>query len=138
MCPVHPEFTYPVMGTVSQYVGVTVYRVPDGHGTCSNGEQIWLENRYAEKIRSLCKTRSIPVRGLFPIAQAVYFLLHEKGHVEQSARGEKYDGPRSEVDANKYAASHFRPWLRGVGLNEVATTKLWKSLPDYWRVPERI
>ena len=129
----NPEFGYPQMSRVGALVGCTVYRTPDGHGTCSDGESIWLEARYAEKVRALIQSKTIPLRA-WPTAQAFYFLLHELGHTRQGP----YTGTASEIDANKRAAAEFRPFLRRAELNERQVARLWRSLPDYYREPENV
>jgi len=131
------EFDYPLMGRVSALVGCPVYRVPDGHGTCSDGSNIWLEHRYAEKIRALIQSKTIPLRA-WPTAQAVYFLLHEKGHVKQKQMGLSYGGTASEIDANTQASVTFRPFLKTCELSDFQVNRLWRSLPDYYRKPENV
>lgn len=131
------EHDYPLMGRLSQLLGHPVYRVPNGHGTCSDGTHIWLESRYAEKIRAIVSSKSLPLRCK-DSALAVYVLLHEEGHLLQSARGEPYRAPASEIDANKHAAFAFQPFLRVLGCSQQTITRAWRALPDYYRNPEAV
>lgn len=112
--------------------------VPDGFGTCSDGANIYLEKRYHSKVSSILTTKRIGIK-LWPKSQAIYFLLHEHGHVLQTRRGDAYEGVKSELDANVHAAAFFRNYCSGkLGLKPKQVARLWAALPSYYRKPTNV
>lgn len=142
-----PNPTGIVPGTAYEYIpnlGASldglVAEIPDGQGTCTDGTVIYLERRYVNLIgRTALKAKRRVGIGPIHRAKAIYYLLHEHGHVLQHRKGDIYKGVASELEANTHAAAFFRRYCtERLGLTQAEATKLWKALPSWYRKPEAV
>ena len=121
--------------------GTPVVIVDHAFGTRTDGTTIFLELAYARLVVRLAPSnpgRTVTV-DTFAKARAVYFLLHEYGHVVHWH--ERADGfePERELRANRFAAQRFRAYCRErLALSEAAVQLLWAALPQTWQRPSAV
>jgi hypothetical protein len=121
--------------------GTPVVVVDHAFGTRTDGTTIFLDLAYARLVIRLAPSnpaRTVAV-DTFAKARAVYFLLHEYGHVVHWH--ERADGfePERELRANQFAAQQFRAYCRErLALSDAALQQLWAALPPTWQRPSAV